>query len=63
MCTYNLCQVNKCVFFTISFFLANFSTFLVMCQYNELVEINNILCCLACTWTTILDSHFYIIDS
>ena len=27
------------------------------------VEINKFLCGLACTWMTIIDSQFYIIDS
>ena len=34
-----------------------------MFQYNEHVEMNKFLCSLACTWMTIIDSQFYIIDS
>ena len=34
-----------------------------MFQCNEHVEMNKFLCSLACTWMTILDSQFYIIDS
>ena len=34
-----------------------------MFQCNEHVEINKFLCSLACTWMTIIDSQFYIIDS
>ena len=32
-------------------------------QCNEHVEMNKFLCSLACTWITIIDSQFYIIDS
>ena len=35
--------------------------FMFLC--NEHVEINKFLCSLACTWITIIDSQFYIIDS
>ena len=34
-----------------------------MFQCNEHVEMNTFLCSLACTWMTIIDSQFYIIDS
>ena len=34
-----------------------------MFQCNEHVEMNKFLCSLACTWMTIMDSQFYIIDS
>ena len=34
-----------------------------MFQCNENVEMKKLLCSLACTWITIIDSHFYIIDS
>ena len=34
-----------------------------MFQCNELVEMNKFLCSLACTWITIKDSQFYIIDN
>ena len=47
---------HKKVFFT------NFSTaFYAQCK--EHVEMNKFLCSLACTWRTIIDSQFYIIDS
>ena len=39
------------------------SQLLFMFQCNEHVEMNKFLCSLACTWTTIIDSQFYIIDS
>ena len=32
-------------------------------QCNEHVEMNKFFCILACTWITIIDSQFYIIDS
>ena len=31
-----------------------------MFQCNEHVGMNNVLCSLACTWMTIIDSQFYI---
>ena len=62
MCTYNICQFNKCVFFTINFFHKLLNYFL-MFQYNEHVETNKFLRSLACTWMTIIDSQFDIIDS
>ena len=34
-----------------------------MFQYNEHVEMNKLFCSLACTWITVIDSQFYIIDS
>ena len=34
-----------------------------MFQCNKQVEMNTYLCSLACTWMTIIDSQFYIIDS
>ena len=39
------------------------SQLLSMFQCNEHVEMNMFLCSLACTWITIIDSQFYIIDS
>ena len=39
------------------------SQLLFMFQCNEHVEMNKFLCSLACTWMTIIDSQFYIIDS
>ena len=36
---------------------------LLMFKCNEHVEMNKYLCSLACTWVTIIDSQFYIIDS
>ena len=35
---------------------------LFMFQCNEHAEMNTFLCSLACTWMTIIDSQFYIID-
>ena len=34
-----------------------------MFQFNEHVEMNKLLCSLACIWMTIIDSQFDIIDS
>ena len=39
------------------------SQVLFMFQCNEHVEMNKFLCSLACTWMTIINSQFYIIDS
>ena len=39
------------------------SQLLFMFQGNEHVEMDKFLCSLACTWITIIDSQFYIIDS
>ena len=35
---------------------------LFMFPCNEHVEMNKFLCSLACTWMTIIDSQFYMID-
>ena len=40
-----------------------FLNYFLMFQCNEHVEMNKLLCSLACTWITIIDSQFYIIDS
>ena len=61
MCTYIICQFNKLVFFTIFFSQTSQQHF--MFQSNEHVEINKFLCSLSCTWMTIINSQFYIIDS
>ena len=34
-----------------------------MFQCNEHIDMNTFLCSLTCTWMTIIDSQFYIIDS
>ena len=39
------------------------SQLLFMFQCNEHVEMNKLLCSLACTWMTIIDSQLYIIGS
>ena len=39
------------------------SQLLFMFQCNEHVEMNKFLCSLECTWMTIIESQFYIIDS
>ena len=66
MCTFNICQFNKfnkLVFFAITF-LPQTSQLLFMFKCNnEHVEMNKFLCSLVCTWMTIIDSQFYIIDS
>ena len=60
MCTYNICQFNKLVFFTIFFFHKLLNYFLIF-QCNEHVGMNKLLCSLACTWITIIDSQIYIV--
>ena len=62
-CTYNICPFNKWVLFTIKHVFTYFFDYFNMFQWNEYVEMNKFLCSLACTWMTIIDSHFYIIDS
>ena len=62
MCTYNICQFNKLLFFTINIFHKLLNYFF-MFPCNEHVETNKFLFRLACTWMTIIDSQFYIIDS
>ena len=66
MCTYNIHvymyvnSINECLHHNVFFHkLLNFFMF----QCNEHVEMNKPLCGLACTWMTIIDSQFYIIDS
>ena len=54
-------SINEC-FSPKNKFFTNFSTSF-MFQCNEHVEMNKFLCSLACTWMTIIDSQFYIIDS
>ena len=54
-------SINEC-FSPYTFFPQNLNYFL-MFQCNEHVEMNKFLCNLACTWMTIIDSQFYIIDS
>ena len=44
-------------------FFHKFQNFFLMFQCNEHEEMNKFLCSLACTWITIIDSQFYIIDS
>ena len=39
------------------------SQLLFMFQFNEHIEMNKFLCSLACTWMTMIDSQFHIIDS
>ena len=57
-----ICPFNKGVFFTIKqVFHKLLNSFL--CFSAEHVEMNKFLCSLACTWMTIIDSQFYIIDS
>ena len=58
MCTYNICPFNKLVFYG-----SQTSQLLFMFQSNVHVEMNTFLCSFACTWMTIIDSQFYIIDS
>ena len=58
MCTYNICLFNKLVFLP-----SQTSHLLFITQCNEHVEMNKFLCSLSCTWMTIIDNQFYIIDS
>ena len=44
-------------------FFHKFLNYFLMFQCNEHVEMIKLLCSLACTWITIIDSQFYIIDS
>ena len=62
MCTYNVCPFNKLLFSPLNRF-SQTSQLLLMFQCKEHVERNKFLCILACTWMTITDSQFYIIDS
>ena len=49
-------SINECYFPQL---LNYFSMF----QCNEHVVMDKFLCSFACTWMTIIDSQFYIIDS
>ena len=67
MCTYNICPLmctyNICPFNHHKTGFSQTSQLLFIFQCNELVEMNKFLCSLACTWMTIINSQFYIIDS
>ena len=63
MCTYNICPFNKCVFFTIKQVLKKNLNYCFMFQCDEHVGVNKFLCSLTCTWMTIIDSQFHIINS
>ena len=54
-------SINKCFHHKTGF--SQTSQLLFMFQCNKHVEMNKFLCSLACTWMTIIDSQFYIIDS
>ena len=54
-------SINECFYHKTGF--SQKSQLLFMFQYNEHVEMNKFLCSLTCTWMTITDSQFYIIDS
>ena len=54
-------SINECFYHKL--LVTNFSSILFMSQCNEHVEMNKLLCTLACTWMTIIDSQFYIIES
>ena len=60
MCTYNICPF---MFFHHKTGFSQTSQLLFILQCNEQVEMNKFLCSLACTWMTIIDSQFDIIDS
>ena len=54
-------SINECFHHTTGF--SQTSQLLFMFQCNEHVEMITFLCSLVCTWMTIIDSQFYIIDS
>ena len=54
-------SINECFSPLTSFH--KFLNYFLMFQCNEHVEMNKLLCSLACTWITIIESQFYIIDS
>ena len=54
-------SLNKC--FSPETFFHEFLNYFLMFQCKENVEMNKLLCGLACTWITMIDSQFYIIDS
>ena len=60
MCTYNICPFNKWVSFTIKQGFHKLLNYF-LCLSNKHVEMNRVLCSLACTWVKIIDSQFYII--
>ena len=61
MCTYNFHSINECVIHHKTGCSQIFQL-LFMFQCNEQVEMFKFLCSLACTWMTMIDSQFYIID-
>ena len=62
MCTNSIYPFSKLVFNHKTGF-SHTSQLLFMFQCNGHVEMNKFLCSLACTWMTIIDSQFYVIDS
>ena len=54
-------SINEC-FSPLTFFHKLLNYFF-MFQCNEHVEMNKFLYTLACTWMTIIDSQFHVIDS
>ena len=56
-------SINECFYYKTSLGFSQTSQLVFMLQCNEHVEMNKFLCSLACTWMTIIDRQFYIIDS
>ena len=54
-------SINECFHHKTGF--SQTSQLFFMFQCNEHVEMNKFLCSLAYIWMTIIDNHFYIIDS
>ena len=51
MCTYNICHsINEC-FSPSTFFFHKLLNYFLMFPCNEHVEMNKLLCSLACTWS------------
>ena len=62
MCIFKICSFkNECL--SPQNVFSQTSQLLSMFQCNGHVEMNKFLCSFACTWMTIIDSQFYIIDS
>ena len=63
MCPIQHMSIQKMIFFTIKQVFHKLINYFLMFKCNEHAKMNKFLCSLACTWMTIIDSQFYIIDS
>ena len=63
MSTYNISPFNKFSVFHHKTGISKTPQLLFMFQCNKHVEMNKFLCSLACTWITIINRQFHIIDS